>query len=484
MKSIFEKSTEGLSAIRLSELDVDKQNTNPIEKHLRKERIGLPEVSELDVLRHFTNLSKLNFSIDNNFYPLGSCTMKYNPRINEKVASFPNLTDIHPYQKDEQVQGYLEILYELQDMLAEITGLPIISLQPAAGAQGEFAGISIIKKYFEQKNELKRNKIIVPDNAHGTNPASASMAGWKIVQVKSNEKGMVDIEALKNIVNEETACIMLTNPNTLGLWDDNILEIADILHSNGSLLYYDGANLNAIAGKVRPGDMGFDVVHLNLHKTFSTPHGGGGPGSGPIGVANKLKDFVPKPRIAKKDNDGYYLDYNIPHSIGRLRTFVGNTLVLVRAYAYILSHGKEGIPKMAEHAVLNANYLKEKLKKVFDLPYDQICMHEFVLTLKNLKKNNDISAFDVAKRLLDYGIHPPTVYFPLIVPEALMIEPTESESKETLDNYIQALERIKKEAIENPDILHKAPQTQTVKRLDEANAVKNPCLVFDLDNCS
>ena len=476
MKTIFEKSIEGQSGIRLSKLDVPKNDTKNIDSLLRRDKIGLPEVSEFDTIRHFTQLSNRNFGVDSHFYPLGSCTMKYNPRINEFVVSNNQYTNVHPYQEEEDIQGYLEVLYNLQDMLSEITGLPYISLQPAAGAHGEFAGMSITRKYFEVKGDTKRNKIIVPESAHGTNPASAAMVGWKIISVKANEKGTVDIEHLKSLVDDTTACIMLTNPNTLGIWEDEIQEISKIMHECGALLYYDGANMNAIAGKIRPGDMGFDIIHLNLHKTFSTPHGGGGPGAGPIGVSERLKDFIPSPYINKK-NDKYFLDYDIKNSIGKLRTFYGNTLVLLKAYAYILAHGKEGIPEMSEIAVLNANYLKEKLKKLYDLPFDRICMHEFVLSIKNLNKEKHIAAYDIAKRLLDYDIHPPTVYFPLIVNEAMMIEPTESESKATLDEFVDIMTRIRKEIDENPDLLHEAPHNLPVCRLREADAVKNPRLV-------
>ncbi len=475
MITIFEKSHKDFVKNILNDDDIP--NISPektIDKdYLRTDTIGLPQVSELDVVRHYTLLSQKNFSVDTNFYPLGSCTMKYNPKINEYLSSMQEFINIHPYQDENTVQGALQILYEMQKILANLTGLTATSLQPAAGAHGELTGIKIFKKYFEDKGETNRKYLIIPDNAHGTNPATASMAGFEIMNIKSNDKGMIDVEGLRKIVNNETAGIMLTNPNTLGIFEKDILEIADIMHKNGSLLYYDGANMNALVGKVRPGDMGFDVVHLNLHKTFSTPHGGGGPGSGPICVSERLKDFLPFP-VVVKENDKYSVSYSeCKKSIGRVRSFYGNFNVILKAYFYILSLGIGGLSKVSELSVLNATYLKEKLKKTFILPYDLPCMHEFVLSVKDFK-DKGIHAVDFAKRLIDFGIHPPTVYFPLIVKEAMMIEPTETESKRTLDYFVSVMEQIYNEALNEPDLLLNAPSKMPVDRLDEANAVRKP----------
>lgn len=472
---LFDKSVKGRRAWKLRENDVPQQDIKIKPSLLKTNDIGLPELSELDVIRHFTRISQKNYSIDTHFYPLGSCTMKYNPRMNEKVASFEAFLNIHPYQDEEDYQGALECLYELETALGEITGLPHISLQPAAGAHGEFAGITIIKKYLENNGLGHKNEMIIPDSAHGTNPASAGMAGFKVKQVKSNEHGCVDVDDLKSVVNENTAGIMLTNPNTLGIFEKDIKEIARILHENKSLLYYDGANFNALLGNVKPGEMGFDVIHLNLHKTFSTPHGGGGPGAGPIGVSERLKSYLPIPIVEKRDNR-YYLNYKLENTIGKMRTAYGNFLVLLRAYAYLLYHGKDGLKRISNISVLNARYLQKKLTKSFKLGYEGDCMHEFVIGLKKMKKEKGITAFDVAKRLMDLGVHPSTIYFPLIVAEALMIEPTETESKENLDHFIEAMEQVYKEASENPEILHNAPNEGPLRRLDEANATKNPKL--------
>lgn len=481
-QSIYEKSKKGRRGLTFPDLDVEE---SPIPEWIkRKENIGLAEVSELDAIRHYTRLSQLNFSIDTHFYPLGSCTMKYNPKINEKTSSMDGFVNIHPYQDSYQVQGGLEVIWQLENELAEITGFPYVSLSPNAGAQGEFAGVAMIKKYFESKGE-KRNIALIPDSAHGTNPATAAMVGYKTVKVNSNSNGTVDIDHLKSLISPDVACIMLTNPNTLGIFEKDILEISKIMKDNGSLLYYDGANLNAIVGKVRPSDMGFDVMHINLHKTFSTPHGGGGPGSGPVCVSEKLKDFLPYPRVIKskaKKTEFYTNDFEIeeknPSSIGRLRWFYGNFLVILRAYTYILTLGKDGIEKISEMAVLNANYLKEKLKTNFTLPFDQPCMHEFVLSGKKIKQDTKAMALDIAKRLIDYDVHPPTVYFPLIVPEALMIEPTETESKETLDHFVEVMEAILKECYENVDLVKNAPAKTPVQRLNETKAVKEPRLTI------
>ncbi|MEM5769993.1 MAG: aminomethyl-transferring glycine dehydrogenase subunit GcvPB, partial [Bacillota bacterium] len=399
---------------------------------MRPEPPALPEVSEVDLVRHFTRLSQNNYGVDTGFYPLGSCTMKYNPKMNEAAARLSGFSNAHPAQPAETAQGALALLYDLNLKLCAITGMAQFTLQPAAGAHGEMTGLMIIKAYHESRGDHKRTKILVPDSAHGTNPASAAIAGFDVVNVRSNAQGMVDLDDLSSLIDDETAGLMLTNPNTLGLFDTNIKTIADKVHEAGGLLYYDGANFNAILGVVRPGDMGFDVVHLNLHKTFSTPHGGGGPGSGPVGVRKDLMPFLPRPTV-EKTSAGYVLEGNRPQSIGRVRSFYGNFGVAVRAYAYILTMGAEGLKQVAENAVLNANYVQSRLKEKYDLPYDTICMHETVLSGKR-QGSFGVSSLDIAKRLIDYGYHPPTMYFPLIVKEALMIEPTETESKETLDD--------------------------------------------------
>ncbi len=434
----------------------------------------LPQLSEVEVVRHYTRLSQMNYGVDLGFYPLGSCTMKYNPKINEVLAELPGITMIHPYQNEETVQGILEVLYWLERWLAEITGMYEVCLQPAAGAHAEFLGALIMRAYHKLNgDETKRSELIVPDSAHGTNPASGTMAGFKIVVVPSDNEGCVDLKALKEAVSEHTAGLMLTNPNTLGIFERNIEEIAKIIHSSGGLLYYDGANLNAILGKVRPGDMGFDIVHINIHKTFGTPHGGGGPGAGPIGVSEQLAKFLPIPRIVF-DGNRYRLDYNRPYSVGKIRSFYGNVAVLLKAYAYILSLGAEGLEQIAEVSVLNANYLVKKLRgiKGLTLPYDEAKprKHECVFSAERLKKQTGISALHIAKRLLDYGFHAPTIYFPLIVKEALMIEPTESFEKETLDKFAETMRKIVKEAYENPEKLLKAPENTAVPRVDEVKA--------------
>ena len=441
---------------------------------LRKNPPALPELSEVEVVRHYTRLSEMNYGIDSGLYPLGSCTMKYNPKINELLANMPAINMVHPYQDERTVQGILEILYKLERWLAEITGAYEVCLHPAAGAHGEFLGTSLIRTYHKLNGEIeKRREVIIPDSAHGTNPASASMAGFNVVVVPSDEDGCVNIEALEAAVSEHTAGLMLTNPNTLGIFEKNIEEIARIIHDAGGLLYYDGANLNAILGKARPGDMGFDIVHMNIHKTFGTPHGGGGPGAGPVGVSEKLGKFLPVPRIAL-DGKRYHLDYNRPHSVGKIQSFYGNVAVLLKAYAYILSLGGEGLKETAEVAVLNANYLTEKLKgiKGLRLPYDgeKPRKHECVFSAKPLKKDTGVSALNIAKRLLDYGLHAPTIYFPLIVHEALMIEPTESFEKEELDRFVQATRKICEEAYTKPEVVLEAPHNTAVSRLDEVKA--------------
>lgn len=444
------------------------------EKIRRKSPPELPELSEVEVVRHFTRLSQMNYSVDLGLYPLGSCTMKYNPKINDALASLPSLTGLHPYQDEKTVQGLLEILYNLSKWLAEITGTHEVSLQPAAGAQGEFLGALIMRAYHKFNGNLsKRTDLIIPDSAHGTNPASATMAGFNALVIPSDRTGCMDIDALETAVSGRTAGLMLTNPNTLGLFEENIEEIADMVHDAGGLLYYDGANLNAILGKVRPGDMGFDIVHINIHKTFGTPHGGGGPGAGPIGVSERLAKFLPVPRI-DFNGENYHLDYDRPHSIGKVRSFYGNVAVLLRAYAYILSLGAEGLKEVAEVSVLNANYLVKKIREIgaYELPYDtkRPRKHECVFSTKPLQKDGGIRAIDVSKRLLDYGIHAPTTYFPLIVEEALMIEPTESFEKDELDRFVDAMRKIAKEAKVNSELVLKAPHNAAVTRLDEVKA--------------
>lgn len=465
---IFTKSVKGRKGYRLPVNDVP-QSKLP-ESELRTNLI-LPELSELDVVRHFTRLSQLNFSIDTHFYPLGSCTMKYNPKINDALAALPGFSQIHPLQPEDEIQGALELIYLLGQALSEISGMDAFSLSPAAGAHGELTGLLMVRAYFKDKNE-KRSIVLVPDSSHGTNPATASMLGYRVASIASNSRGGVDLAALRRAMTDEVAALMLTNPNTLGLFDENILEIARIVHAKGSILYYDGANLNPILGIARPGDFGFDVVHLNLHKTFSIPHGGGGPGAGPVGVKKKLEPYLPVPLVVQED-DHYRFDSNRPKSIGRVKAYAGNFLHLVRGLAYIYGLGPEGLRKTAEISVLNANYLMRALKKRYDLPYDRVCMHEFVLSAKR-QKQKGISALDIGKRLLDYGFHPPTVYFPLIVEEALMIEPTETETKETLDAFIQAMFSIADEAESNPDVVRAAPVSTPVGRVDEVLAARKP----------
>ena len=469
-KLIFEKSRSGRVGYTLPALSQrEKVTLNIPEKLLRSKEPELPEVSEVDVIRHFIHLSTLNYHVDKGFYPLGSCTMKYNPKVNDYVASLPGFTDIHPLQPERTVQGALRLMKKLEEYLAEISGMDAVSLQPAAGAHGEFTGIKIIRKYHETQGS-PRKYVLIPDSAHGTNPASVTLSGYIAKTIKSNEKGLINLEELKANLNEEVAAFMVTNPNTLGLFEVEIMKIADMVHSVGALMYLDGANMNAFIGQIRPGDTGFDVMHFNLHKTFSTPHGGGGPGSGPVGVKKFLEPYLPIPRIIEK-NGKLELSYDFPHSIGKIHSFYGNFLVMIKAYTYIRMLGKEHIRRVSEDAVINANYLRVKLQEHYDLPYKSICMHEVVLSGKFLKKYG-VRTLDVAKRLLDYGFHAPTIYFPLIVPEALMIEPTETESKETLDAFVEAMTKIKEEAINNPDILHGAPHNTPVRRLNEALAAK------------
>ncbi|MFA7672797.1 MAG: aminomethyl-transferring glycine dehydrogenase subunit GcvPB [Clostridia bacterium] len=472
-KLIFELSKVGKNAFSLPESKIPKTKLN--EKYMRKEDAELPLVSEVDVVRHFTQISQHNFGVDQGFYPLGSCTMKYNPKVNEDIAKLRGFTNIHPYQDPKTVQGALKLMYDLEQYLCEITGMSGATLQPAAGAHGEMTGIMIIKAYHQSRNDMKRTKIIVPDSAHGTNPASAAEAGYDIAEVKSNDQGLVDCDALEAMMDDETAGFMLTNPNTLGLFESNIRKIAKIVHKKGGLLYYDGANLNAIMGIARPFDMGFDVVHCNLHKTMSTPHGGGGPGSGPVCVKKELVPFLPVPVVSKKQ-DEYFLDYERPLSIGKVKAFYSNFLVTVKALSYILSMGPDGLKAASEGAVLNANYIMQGVRRSFIIPYDRYCMHEFVLSGDRQKEKNGVTTLDMAKRLLDYGYHPPTIYFPHIVHEGMMIEPTETESKETLDEFIDALNKIADEAETDPDLLKTAPHTTYIKRPDEVGAARNPVL--------
>ncbi len=476
-KLIFELSQPGRTGYKLPELDVEEKDNLIPEEFLSNEELDLPEVSEVDVVRHYTNLSTLNFGVDTGMYPLGSCTMKYNPKINEEIIANPKLARLHPKQDDYQVQGALEAMYTLQKSLCEISAMDYMTLQPAAGAHGEITAITIFKKYHEVNGNSEKNEIIVPDSAHGTNPATAAMAGYKVVEVKSNANGVVDVEDLRKVVNEKTAGLMLTNPNTLGLFETKIKEIAEIVHEAGGLLYYDGANANAILGHARPGDMGFDAIHFNVHKTFSTPHGGGGPGAGPVGVKKFLRDYLPKP-IVEKDGDKYFLDYSIKHSIGRMKDFQGHFGILMRALTYILTMGSDGLKCASTTAVLNANYLQAQLKDDYNLPHDFICKHEFVLGGLKDDCDGQVKTLDVAKRLLDMGFHPPTVYFPLIVHEALMVEPTETEPKQTLDEFVAAMKQIAQEARENKDILLEAPITTVVRRPDETEAAKKLILTY------
>jgi glycine dehydrogenase subunit 2 len=473
---IFEMSHPGRVAYSLPDSDVPDVNIDELlpAKFRRQTEPDLPEVYEVDVIRHYTALSRRNFGVDNGFYPLGSCTMKYNPKINEDVARFPGFAHIHPYQPEESIQGAMELLYNLQHDLEAITGMDRVTLQPAAGAHGEWTGLMMIRAYHESRGE-HRTKVICPDSAHGTNPASATVAGFQTLTIKSDDRGLVNLDELRRAVGSDTAALMLTNPNTLGLFEEQIVEIAEIVHAAGGLLYYDGANANAIMGITRPGDMGFDVVHLNLHKTMSTPHGGGGPGAGPVGVKERLIPFLPTPLVAKREDNTFYFDYNYPQSIGRVKGYYGNFGILVRAYTYIRTLGPEGLRKVSEYAVLNANYMLARLTPYFDVPHPRFCKHEFVLS-GNRQKKLGVRTLDIAKRLLDFGYHPPTIYFPLSVEECIMIEPTETESKQTLDSFIDTMIAIAKEAEENPELVKNAPYTTVVSRMDEALAARKPVL--------
>jgi glycine dehydrogenase subunit 2 len=469
VRLLYEKSRAGRRAGRIPRHDLPAPEI-PVELR-RVEPPRLPELAEPDLLRHFTELSTRNFGIDTGFYPLGSCTMKHNPRINERLAALPGFSGLHPHQDEDGAQGALRLCWELQEALEEITGLPAVSLQPAAGSQGEVTGLMLMRAYFADRGEGdRRRKVVIPDTAHGTNPASVTMAGYELTHVHTDPRGNIDVDDLRTKVDESTAGLMLTNPSTVGLFDENIEEIARIFHGAGALMYYDGANLNAVCGISRPGDMGFDIVHINLHKTFSQPHGGGGPGGGPIAVAEHLEPFLPVPAIVR-DGERYRLDYDRPRTIGKVRGFYGPFGVFVRSYAFIRAYGP-GLREMSEVAVLNANYLLARLREAYELPFDRLCMHEFVLSARRLKREHGVIALDVAKRLMDYGFHPPTIYFPLVVPEALMIEPTETEAKETLDAFADAMLAIAREAGEDPELLKSAPQGRVVGRLDEVKAAK------------
>lgn len=471
-KVLKELSSPGRTGHRLPDLDVPEIGLNKLipEKFLRSSLPPLPEVSEVDVVRHFTNVSQVNYHIDKGLYPLGSCTMKYNPKVNEDTCRLPGFAGLHPYQPEKTAQGALQLMWELQGYLCEISGLDDMSLQPAAGAHSELVGMLMIRAYHEKKGN-PRTKVLIPDSAHGTNPASSAVTGYTSVEIKSNEKGLVDLDDLKANMDETAAALMLTNPNTLGLFETEIKEIVDVVHSKGGLIYLDGANLNALLGIFRPGDAGVDVVHFNLHKTFSTPHGGGGPGGGGVGVLQNLVPFLPTPVVVKKE-ETYVLDYDKPDSIGNVHAFYGNFGVMVRAWTYIRMLGSEGLRRVAENAVINANYVMRSLEKHYDLPHTQNCMHEFVLSGDRQVKHG-VRTRDIGKRLLDYGVHAPTIYFPLIVHEALMIEPTETESRESLDKFIDAMIAIAKEAEENPSLVRNAPHTTPVKRLDEAKAARS-----------
>jgi glycine dehydrogenase subunit 2 len=476
-KLIYERSQAGRRASSLPRHDLPVPGV-PAEL-ARAVPPRLPEVSEPELVRHFTELSTRNFGIDTGFYPLGSCTMKHNPRMNERVVALPGFRDLHPLQEEDGAQGALELMWRLQGILAEVCGLDAVSLQPAAGSQGELTGLMLMRAYFADRGEGERREIVVPDTAHGTNPASVTMAGYELVGVKTDPRGNVDVDDLRGKVGPQTAGLMLTNPSTLGLFDENIEEIGTIFHGAGALMYYDGANLNAVCGISRPGDMGFDIVHINLHKTFSQPHGGGGPGGGPIAVRARLEPFLPVPAVVR-DGDRFGLDFDRPKSIGKVRGFTGPFGVFVRSYAYIRSYGPQ-LREMSEVAVLNANYLLARLKDAYELPFDRLCMHEFVLSARKLKREHGISALDVAKRLMDYDFHPPTIYFPLIVPEALMIEPTETEPKERLDDFCEAMVAIAHEAAVNPDVLHEAPHNRPVGRLDEVKAAKRSVVRYGFE---
>lgn len=474
-----EYSTSGRKGYSLPDLKVptvNPQNYLP-EDTVRAEPPQLPEVSEVDAVRHFTALSEMNYGVDSGIYPLGSCTMKYNPKINEDVARITGLSQLHPYQPERHVQGSLSLLYELKQYLAEISGMDEVSLQPASGAHGEYVGLQIIRAYLHDQGEEQRNKVIVPDSAHGTNPASGTMCGMDVVEIESNDEGMIDLDELEKAADENTAALMLTNPNTLGIFEKDIIEIAEIIHDAGGLLYYDGANMNAVLGYARPGDMNYDVIHYNLHKTFSTPHGGGGPGAGPVAVKEYLEPYIPRP-VLSKEGDEYYWDNERDRSLGRVHAFHGNYGVMLRAYSYIRGHGARGLKEVTENAVLNANYLKHQMLDEFELPFAADSLHEFVLSGKKQKKDHGVTTQEIAKRLLDYDQYAPTIYFPLIVEEALMIEPTETENLDSLNRFINTMLKISREAEENPEVVREAPHNTVVGHLDEAKAARDPDLCW------
>jgi glycine dehydrogenase subunit 2 len=482
--TIFEKSVAGRRAFVAPALDVPEAPDALPERFRRADPPRLPEIAEPEIVRHYTRLSRRNFHLDEGFYPLGSCTMKHNPKLHERVAALPGHARLHPLQAPARAQGALQLMYELQGALAEIAGLPHVSLQPSAGSQGELAGVLLTRAYHEARGD-RRTKVLTPDTAHGTNPATVTMSGYEVVKLGTDEAGGVDLDDLRANLSDEVACLMLTNPNTLGVFDRNIEEIARLVHGAGATLYYDGANLNAVMGRARPGDMGFDIVHYNLHKTFTQPHGGGGPGAGPIAVSDRIEPFLPRPQVVRREDGAYDLDFDRPQSIGRLRGFQGNYGVFVRSWAYILSLGSDGLQEASETAVLNANYLLARLRETAgeDLPlaFGERCMHEFALTGAPMKKRLGIRTLDLAKRLLDHGFHPPTVYFPLLVDEALLVEPTETETRETLDAFAEAVGAIVREAEQDPEIARSAPYTTPVRRLDEAGAAKRPVVRVPLD---
>ncbi len=480
MTLIFDRSSKGTSETYLPKADATKEVSNWIPQNLlRKTPPQLPEVGELEVIRHFTELSQNTFSIDTNFYPLGSCTMKYNPRVNEKVSALPGFADLHPFQPDGTTQGILRVMKELERYLAEIAGMEAVSLQPAAGAQGELTGLLLIKAYHKKNGDSHRNEVLIPDSAHGTNPASCTFCGYRTITVKSNADGGVNLEDLKKKISDKTAAMMITNPSTLGLFEQNIVEISKLIHDAGGQMYMDGANMNAILGRTRPGDFGIDVMHYNLHKTFSTPHGGGGPGSGPVACKEHLEPYLPFPRILEEEGT-LKLDHSHGESIGMMKSFWGNIGMHIRAYAFIRRYGAQGLRDISSHAVLNANYVRVKLRNHFQMPFDRICMHEFVAS-GNRQKKQGVRTLDIAKRLLDYGVHPPTIYFPLTVPECLMIEPTETERKSILDRFSDVMISIAQECKENPEMVKKAPHTMSVKRLDEVRASKKPIVRWNAE---
>ena len=472
---LSELSRPGRVGHLLAAPDAAADATNDLPAELLRDDLKLPELGELDVVRHFTHLSTLNFSIDNAFYPLGSCTMKYNPKVNEDVARMPGFSGLHPYQPEETVQGALQVMKELQDLLCAISGFEAITLQPAAGAQAELCGMLLIRAYHRARGDTKRTKVLIPDSAHGTNPATAAMCGYTTVSIPTDAHGNVDLKRIKEEADETTVGLMLTNPNTLGLFEQEILEVTKAIHDAGGLVYGDGANLNAILGAVKPADLGFDVLHINTHKTFSTPHGGGGPGCGPVVARGFLEPYMPKPVVAQRENGELFLDWDRPESIGKLKSFWGHFGVIVRALTYITLQGDQGLRDISEAAVLDANYIRKQLDDLYDVPFDRVCMHEFVASGRR-QKQHGVRTLDIAKRLIDFNIHPPTVYFPLIVEEAIMVEPTEAESKDTLDRFVQVMRQIAEEAETSPELIHEAPHDQPVGRLDETTAARRPVL--------